>query len=295
MPKHPVCHTLTFILLLLLPCTGSGQGELGGFLGIANYQGDLASISTVNGFQLRIHPVIGLHAGYAFSDHLQLRGQLYYTRLSGDDALASSEPARQRNLNFNSVMVHFTTGVEWYPFGFSASEPGRIAPYAAAAGGIFYFNPTTTYEGATIPLQPLGTEGQFLDDYPEQKPYHRIQPGISTGGGFKLATGNDWILTLEAMLTFTFTDYLDDVSTIYIEYPELLEKAGPLTAALANRQGEYLGTDPVVTPTGSARGNPETKDLFGVISLRLSVPIEIRSSRYKVRLKQQKTIRCPKF
>jgi hypothetical protein len=97
------------------------------------------------------------------------------------------------------------------------------------------------------------------------------------------------------MLSYTFTDYLDDVSTIYIAYPELLEKAGSLTAALANRQGEYNGTEPVVVQTGSQRGNPTSKDYFGTITFRASVPVEWTSGGVRIRQHHKKRINCPKF
>ena len=97
------------------------------------------------------------------------------------------------------------------------------------------------------------------------------------------------------MMSYTFTDYIDDVSTIYISYPELYEQAGPLTAALANRQGEYLGTEPVIVPTGSLRGNPDTKDLFGTITVRFGSPLDVSSNNIKVRKNGSKTIKCPKF
>jgi hypothetical protein len=103
------------------------------------------------------------------------------------------------------------------------------------------------------------------------------------------------ILALEGMLSLTFTDYLDDVSTIYITYPELLEKAGPLTAALANRQGEYLNSEPVIVPTGTIRGNANSNDFFGTITFRASIPMDMGSGQFKVRNKSSKTIRCPKF
>ncbi len=103
------------------------------------------------------------------------------------------------------------------------------------------------------------------------------------------------ILALEAMMSYTFTDYIDDVSTIYITYDELLAKAGSLTAALANRQGEYLNTGPVIVPTGSRRGNDSTNDFFGTITIRLGIPVEIKSNPFKIRHKNGKSIHCPKF
>jgi hypothetical protein len=156
-------------------------------------------------------------------------------------------------------------------------------------------NPMTEYQGKKVALHPLGTEGQYLPDYPDQKPYSLVQPSLQFGGGLKILTNKKIIIALEAMLSYTFTDYIDDVSTIYISYPELLAKAGPLTAALANRQGEFFNTDPVVVPTGTLRGNEKSNDYFGIISVRVSVPVEIGGGKFKVRHGRSKTINCPKF
>jgi len=102
------------------------------------------------------------------------------------------------------------------------------------------------------------------------------------------------VLTLEGSMTYTFTDYLDDASTIYIAYPELLEKAGPLTAALANRQGEYLGTGPVITPTGSAGQTRHPRFLRDGYLARIDV-FDVGADRYKVRQHNHKKMRCPRF
>ena len=138
-----------------------------------------------------------------------------------------------------------------------------------------------------IPLENLG-DPAFRSTYAVRAAYYA---GAMAGG----IASEDLIIALEGMLSYTFTDYLDDVSTIYITYPELLEKAGPLTAALANRQGEYLGTEPVIVPTGAARANPDTRDLFGVITVRVGVPIAIGVQKFKVRRHNNKTIPNPKF
>ncbi|MEO5906510.1 MAG: hypothetical protein ABIQ11_07280, partial [Saprospiraceae bacterium] len=70
----------------LLNGSVSGQADIGIILGISNYQGDLASYNTENGFKALIGPVFGVHGGYELSPRFQLRGDLLYTRLAGDDA-----------------------------------------------------------------------------------------------------------------------------------------------------------------------------------------------------------------
>jgi hypothetical protein len=257
----PVFRILFAILLLLFNGkVVSAQGEFGIVAGISNFQGDLSSVSTQNGFKALIGPVFGIHGAIEKSAAFQLRGDLIYTRLSGDDAFNDHENSRGRNLSFFSPVFQFTAGVDWNMLGFSQSSTTDFTPYASFGAGLFAFNPKTEYQGETVKLHPLGTEGQYLDDYPDQEPYHLIQPCLQFGGGLKFLTANKLIIALEAMMTYTFTDYLDDASTIYITYPELLAKAGELTALLANRQGELLGTEPVVVPTGTERANSDSKD-----------------------------------
>jgi hypothetical protein len=295
MSLRSVIGAIGVLVVLGWPGLGSAQLELGVFAGVSNYQGDLASYSTADGIRIKLGPVVGGHAGYALSPSFALRAQLLYTRLSGDDALSDNPDSRQRNLDFFAPVGQCVIGMEWTPFRFYPDRPNRISPYIAGGGTLFYFNPKTVYEGMTVALQPLGTEGQYLDDYPEQQPYSRWQPGLVAAGGLRWPMDETVVLTLEGSLTYTFTDYLDDASTIYIAYPELLEKAGPLTAALANRQGEYLGTGPVITPTGSARANPDTRDFFGMVTLRASMFFDVGADRYKVRQHNNQKMRCPRF
>ncbi len=272
-----------------------GQGELGLFVGFSNYQGDLPSYNIQNGIKVKIGPVVGLHSGHELNNTFQVRADLLYTRLSGDDELAENPATVVRNLDFFAPLIQLAVGLDYNLLGFSPKAGKVFTPFASAGASFFYFNPRTTYEGEKVSLQPLGTEGQFLEDYPDQKPYSRFQPSLQFGGGLKYLASENLILALEGMLSYTFTDYLDDASTLYITYPELLEKAGPLTAALANREGEYLGTGPVIQPTGTPRGNPDWRDLFGVITLRVSMPVVIFSDEFKIKRHNNRTIPNPKF
>ncbi len=292
----PLFRKLFAIILLLPGClTLSAQGEFGIMAGISNYQGDLSSFSTSGGFKALIGPVFGVHVGLEKSDAFQWRADLLYTRLSGDDALNEHENTRSRNLSFFSPVLQLTAGVDWNMLGFSQKNTTDFTIYASLGAGAFYFDPRAEYQGHPVRLHPLGTEGEYLEDYPDQKPYSLFQPSLQFGGGLKFLTSNKLIIALELMMTYTFTDYLDDVSTIYITYPELLAKAGEQTAALANRQGEFLGTDPVVLPTGSLRGNADSKDFFGVITIRVVKPFEINNSKFKRNRHNHHRINCPTF
>jgi hypothetical protein len=48
-------------------------------------------------------------------------------------------------------------------------------------------------------------------------------------------------------------------------------------------------------PTGSARANRNSKDLFGMMTFRVSIPIEMGSDNFRIRRHNNKTIPNPKF
>ncbi len=56
--------------------------------------------------------------------------------------------------------------------------------------------------------------------------------------------------------------YIDDVSSSYVSFDELLASGGPLAAALSNRTGEYFNTGPVIVETGTSRGDSSDNDWY---------------------------------
>ncbi len=113
------------------------------------------------------------------------------------------------------------------------------------------------------------------------------------GAGVKVAVGERLNIGLEAGVRKTFTDYLDDISTDYVNYGQLVRGNGDLAAALGNRTGEYLGTDPVDVPTGTQRGNPNADDWYFIGGVTVSYNIYGNNSGLGRRGKDN--LGCPKF
>jgi len=149
---------LFYLFIILLPCQPlSSQGEFGMLAGISNYQGDLASYSFQDGLKFKLGPVFGIHGAYELNRKIQLRSELVYTRLSGDDELNPHEATRSRNLDFFTPVLQLSAGVEWNIFGYSAPEGKSFTPYLTSALSLFYMNPSTEYKGDKISLHKLGT------------------------------------------------------------------------------------------------------------------------------------------
>lgn len=200
------------------------------------------------------------------------KGSLAYLRVNGDDKL-TQEPARNfRNLKFRAPIIELSVQYEYYLLqeqsghlynlkGTRGSKHQKWNVYLFAGVGAFWFNPKGPLNGRWYALQPLQTEG---------KRYSRISLAIPLGGGFKYKLNDSFSLTLELCMRKTFTDYIDDVSTDYIDYNTVLQERGPIAAYFSDPGGQGQSS---WTQAGEQRGDPKDKDAF------LSVQFGIR---YKI-------------
>jgi hypothetical protein len=151
----------------------------------------------------------------------------------------------------------------------------RWTPYVTAGIGLIYFDPKTEYNGEWVRLQPLGTEGQGLPQHPEREKYNLVQAVIPMGMGVKVNINPRWTVSAEIGHRFTFTDYMDDVSSTYVSPTDLIshhgEVKGQMIADLSRRSGEVdpEGIYSGITKPGEFRGNPSGKDsyLSGAVSI----------------------------
>ena len=252
------------LALALLPTAVFAQYiDAGILLGASNYLGDLSKNSgTV--YLKETKPAFGVLVRYNFTDMFGARLGLNYTWVSGRDAnVKNDDYIRQRNLSFKSNILELSLIGEvnlpgYQPYGLSRP----LSPYLFGGIAVFKFKPRTRYQGNWEELQPLGTEGQGLAQYPERKEYKLASLAIPFGLGVKYAISDKITLGLELGSRFTFTDYLDDVSGTYVSFPELLAGHGELAAALGNRTGELNAGEPAIVPTGTQRGDETARDWY---------------------------------
>lgn len=260
MAKKNIILTLSFFLLPFF--LFSQHSELGITLGVSAYQGDLSpSNSRLNPGQ--INPMVGIFGKYNFNRFIVARAGFNYAILSADDSKSTIEASKVRNLSFRSNIFEGNLMLEINILGY---EPYNLekpwSPYVFGGIALFHYNPKAKYDGEWVDLQPLGTEGQGLPDYPDRQPYNLNSFAIPMGGGIKFALSDTWNLAVEGGIRMTFTDYIDDVSMSYVEESLLLEK-DPLSAALANRSGEPI-------EAGRGRGNDQVSDWYAFLGVTLS-------------------------
>ena len=143
-----------------------------------------------------------------------------------------------------------------------------LAPYLFAGISNFSFNPSTKdTSGRKVFLQPLSTEGQGF--YQGRKKYKLNQYSIPFGGGVKFSFSENVRLAIEVGLRKTNTDYLDDVSTTYIDQNILLLNRGQQAVDLAFR-GDELKTGLSYPADATQRGG-KSKDWYYFSGITLSI------------------------
>jgi len=242
----------------------------------------------------------GLFVGIAPNEWLGFRLAFNTGVLEGDDKEAPNkggdEVTRlQRNLNFESRLLEGYAAVEFYPTVFIEQYEdlkGKFRPYGIIGIGVYHFNPKTKdNSGNWVALQPLHTEGQGFPEYPDRKNYKLTQAEIPMGFGFKYYLKENMFIGLEVLHRKLFTDYVDDVSTNYIDPVYFDKYLTPANAALA-RQLNYRGTYSSVTRpsdvVGAKRGDPKQNDAFFSTILRLGWRLREMSGA-------ERQLRCPLY
>jgi opacity protein-like surface antigen len=252
---------------LLLPLAGYSQQRLhltlmGGF---SNYQGDLQSkYFTLNQANL----AVGAGLQYDFTPKIAVRLGFNYGSLEADDKLNSGQ-LRARNLNFHSKLLEGSLLLQYTLFDLSDR---RISPYVFAGVAIYHFDPYTFDTlGNKIYLKPLSTEGQGLQQYPNRKEYKLNQFAIPFGGGIKFRVSENVTLGYEFGFRKLFTDYLDDVSTRYVDPMILASQRGLKAVEMSYRGGELKGGDPNYPTVNTIRGGEKAKDWYYISGITLTI------------------------
>lgn len=270
-----IFRTLIVCLLgLFVFNTGSAQRfEVRSYLGVSYYQGDLSPLPIDLSFS-KGHLSGGVSTGFHVSKLFSIHTKYIKGTLSGTDSDASTLDRRRRNLSFRTDFSEYGLITEFNLNAlFKKLDRYGIEFYYSTGVNLFRFNPQTQINGQFVDLQPLGTEGQNIAGVGVNKKYSLTQFNIPFGIGTKFKIGDKYSLGIEIAPRWTFTDYIDDVSTEYVGYDVLLEEGGALVATLANRTGEYLNTAPVTTMTGQQRGDPTDNDWYLFTSVYFSYKI----------------------
>lgn len=288
-----------YIFLIVFMCCNSVlkaqyKWDYGGMLGASNYVGEIggydmdARPSVADMRFIFTRPCVGAFARKKVSKKWGIKLGLNWARISGADSVAIIPGRSGRNLSFRNDIIELAFTPEYYFFQLPdfarVGRRGRVdfRAYAYTGLSIFYSNPKARYpyndpNAPWYNLRYFRTEGQA-------KPYPLINPAIPVGLGMDYTFNRKHRVGLEVGFRKTFTDYLDDISTVYADSAAIGTDLG---IKLANRRPEVTGTrDQTVAVgqqyfPGEKRGTAKTDDYYIMANLNYSFVIKGRSSFYK--------------
>lgn len=257
--KHLFIVRYFFIILICILVSQNVHAqnfEVGASVGVANYFGDLNSNSS---FAMS-RPMGGVFLRNNFDTRWVLKSGIYFGQVAFDDKKSINSFNRQRNLHFKSNIFELSAMLELNFLEFNKQKKKDwFSPYFTIGVAAFYFNPQAQYNDRWYYLQPLGTEGQNDPSYSGLEKYKLVGFAIPIGGGFKFSVSRNWNIGIEGGLRVTFTDYLDDVSTVYPSPLSLPEGSQGIAYALSDRSGE-VGTQ--IAEPGKQRGTSDKNDFY---------------------------------
>jgi opacity protein-like surface antigen len=227
--------------------------------GVASYFGDLCETGdcySKSKFNL------GFGMNYRMNDYIffTLNGQYY--RIGGADlevvgpgtTAATLTSRERRNLSFraDNFELSFVGNFEFLnynTFRYLTRREFPISVFFFTGLGMTTSNPKAEYRGEWVALRPLQTEGVS---------YSPVTAIVPLGLGVSYRVLNNLTFSFNAGYRFSFSDYLDDVST---NYPDPSKLGSQEARDLSNRSFRYYGP-------GSKRGNPAKKDGYLLLNFK---------------------------
>ena len=232
--------------------------NLGVSVDAINYFGDLAPKSQMASTNISLtRPAFSIYGTYRYKPNFSFRGSFSWGRITGDD-FNSADPYDEdgrfryiRNMSFRNDIKELAFVGIYDLFGNHGTFLNRVefTPYAFAGVAVFHHNPKGKVPeldklgnpladaGNWVPLRPLGTEGQLSEHY-NVKQYSTIQPSIPFGLGIRAKLQKRLDFEFEIGYRYLFTDYIDDVSRMYVDLGALDSE---LARAMSDRSREPVG------------------------------------------------------
>lgn len=280
--------------IILLPIISKSQSsrwkrtryEIVGGIGVSAFMGDLGgggdASHFVSDFDFKAQrPVISAGMRYKILEPLAAKATLTYGIVSGSDQNSSDIYRLDRNLSFRSSLLELAVQAEYSIIKEPVSnryslrrkkkftfKSLMVNTYVFGGVAGFWFNPKGLDDGPGgsgewVKLQPLGTEGQGLMEGRDK--YSRVQLAFPFGIGLKYNLTRQISIGLEFGARYTLTDYIDDVSTTYIDNA-WLASVNPQAARLADKSP--WSENPLESKTGinygagDQRGESKYNDFY---------------------------------
>ena len=255
-------------------------GDLGGTQGKGR---PLLKDYTVNTNKM----LAGISVSYNMNNWSQFNVGINFSKINDADSLINNGGGFERwryyrNLSFRSNITEVYADYTFYPLMYidrKRIELRRVAPFITAGIGAFHFRSQAQLNNKWIDLQPLSLEGQGFAEYPDRKPYKLTQIYIPLNIGVKYYLDNTWALSTGAFMRKTFTDYIDDISTTYIDPALFYKYFSPEKAAIASQLYSRSRRPEKVKP-GIEKADHTNKDSYITFFITLSIKLHPRIPFY---------------
>ena len=234
--------------------------EVGPHVGVSYYMGDLNPMIPFAQAQLQYGGVVRFN----YDNRWTFRFDYSRATVKADDETIGWRP--ERGLNFTTVINDFSLMAEFNFLEYYTGNPKRnVSPYICAGISIFQYTPYAEYGGTKVNLREYPTEALPVDAKWYETLFGRtssVGVSIPFGVGVKLSLSKHMAATVEWRMQKTFTDYLDDVGTVYPEISATFTAEDGQTYNLSDPSGSYIA--------GQQRGNASFNDWFGMARVSLT-------------------------
>jgi len=263
--------------------------EVGPHAGVSYYMGDLNPTLPFAMADMQFGGV----ARFNYNERWTFRTDYSYVTVGADDKVIKWRP--ERELNFRSKIHDLSFVAEFNFIEYYTGNPKRnVSPYIFGGVSVFYYTAYAMVGDTVVDLSNHLTEPAPTDPKWYDRVFGKTSPvGISIpfGMGVKFALSKHMAATMEWRMQKTFTDYLDDVGTVYPEENN---------HACVTVNGMYYDlTDPTATPSGipvddnghptdnpdgnykagQQRGNSSFYDWFGMARVSLTWKFNLPDGR----------------
>lgn len=234
--------------------------EVGPHVGVSYYMGDLNPMIPFMQAQLQYGGVVRFN----YNNRWTFRFDYSRATVKASDEVVGWRP--DRGLNFTTLINDFSLVAEFNFLEYYTGNPKKnVSPYIFGGISVFQYTPYAEYGGSVVSLRNYATESVPSDAKWYDKLFGRTMPvGVSLpfGMGVKFSLSKHMAATIEWRMQKTFTDYLDDVATVYPEQHATFVAEDGETYDLSDPTGNFL--------PGQQRGNAAFNDWFGMARLSLT-------------------------
>ena len=245
--------------------------EVGPHVGVSYYMGDLNPMFPFMQAQLQYGGVVRFN----YDNRWTFRFDYSRATVKASDEVTGWRP--ERMLNFTTTINDFSLVAEFNFLEYYTGNPKKnVSPYIFGGISVFQYTAFATVGDQLVDLSDYATEGH-VD--PNAKWYDKmfgktspIGVSIPFGMGVKFSLSRHMAATVEWRMQKTFTDYLDDVATVYPE--------GEHAVYTFEDGSTYDLTDPTGNyKPGQQRGNSSFNDWFGMARISLTWKFNLPDGR----------------